>query len=91
MQTPELYRQLRQELSQLQQEEVSLVQEGAVSRTYAPPRKTTSTTGPWRTWETGLSKPFSLTIPSCTPTMYYAQAAQALREDANGSLETQSN
>lgn len=32
-----------------------------------------------------------MTIPSCTPTMYYAQAAQALMEDANWSLETQNN
>lgn len=93
LQTPENYQALRSELDEIQNEyngilQARRVESGEVSADYNTPgnhidNRTTEDVG------TRSVKAFQFDHPQLHP--YYVQAAQALMEDANWSLETQSN
>lgn len=93
LQTPENYQALRSELDEIQNEyngilQARRVESGEVSADYNTPEnhidnRTTEDVG------TRSVKAFQFDHPQLHP--YYVQAAQALMEDANWSLETQSN
>mgnify|MGYP005758898049 FL=1 len=93
LQTPENYQALRSELDEIQNEyngilQARRVEAGEVSTDYNTPEnhidnRTTEDVG------NRSVKAFQFDYPQLHP--YYVQAAQALMEDANWSLETQSN
>ena len=93
LQTPENYQALRSELDEIQNEyngilQARRVESGEVSTDYNTPEnhidnRTTEDVG------NRSVKAFQFDYPQLHP--YYVQAAQALMEDANWSLETQSN
>lgn len=93
LQTPENYQALRSELDEIQNEyngilQARRVEAGEVSTDYNTPEnhidnRTTEDVG------NRSVKAFQFDHPQLHP--YYVQAAQALMEDANWSLETQSN
>ena len=93
LQTPENYQALRSELDEIQNEyngilQARRVESGEVSTDYNTPEnhidnRTTEDVG------NRSVKAFQFDHPQLHP--YYVQAAQALMEDANWSLETQSN
>lgn len=93
LQTPENYQALRSELDEIQTEyngilQARRVEAGEVSTDYNTPEnhidnRTTEDVG------NRSVKAFQFDYPQLHP--YYVQAAQALMEDANWSLETQSN
>lgn len=93
LQTPENYQALRSELDEIQNEyngilQARRVESGEVSADYNTPEnhidnRTTEDVG------NRSVKAFQFDHPQLHP--YYVQAAQALMEDANWSLETQSN
>lgn len=93
LQTPENYQALRSELDEIQTEyngilQARRVEAGEVSADYNTPEnhidnRTTEDVG------NRSVKAFQFDYPQLHP--YYVQAAQALMEDANWSLETQSN
>lgn len=93
LQTPENYQALRLELDEIQNEyngilQARRVEAGEVSTDYNTPEnhidnRTTEDVG------NRSVKAFQFDYPQLHP--YYVQAAQALMEDANWSLETQSN
>lgn len=93
LQTPENYQALRSELDEIQNEyngilQARRVESGEVSADYNTPEnhidnRTTEDVG------NRSVKAFQFDYPQLHP--YYVQAAQALMEDANWSLETQSN
>lgn len=93
LQTPENYQALRLELDEIQNEyngilQARRVESGEVSADYNTPEnhidnRTTEDVG------NRSVKAFQFDYPQLHP--YYVQAAQALMEDANWSLETQSN
>ena len=93
LQTPENYQALRLELDEIQNEyngilQARRVESGEVSTDYNTPEnhidnRTTEDVG------NRSVKAFQFDYPQLHP--YYVQAAQALMEDANWSLETQSN
>ncbi len=93
LQTPENYQALRSELNEIQNEyngilQARRVEAGEVSTDYNAPEnhidnRTTEDVG------NRSVKAFQFDYPQLHP--YYVQAAQALMEDANWSLETQSN
>lgn len=93
LQTPENYQALRSELDEIQNEyngilQARRVESGEVSADYNTPEnhidnRTTEDVG------NRSVKAFQFDHPQMHP--YYVQAAQALMEDANWSLETQSN
>nr|DAR81895.1 MAG TPA: Large polyvalent protein-associated domain 3 [Caudoviricetes sp.] len=93
LQTPENYQALRLELDEIQNEyngilQARRVESGEVSTDYNTPEnhidnRTTEDV------ENRSVKAFQFDYPQLHP--YYVQAAQALMEDANWSLETQSN
>lgn len=93
LQTPENYQALRSELDEIQNEyngilQARRVESGEVSADYNTPEnhidnRTTEDVG------NQSVKAFQFDHPQLHP--YYVQAAQALMEDANWSLETQSN
>lgn len=93
LQTPENYQALRSELDEIQNEynrilQARRVESGEVSADYNTPEnhidnRTTEDVG------NRSVKAFQFDYPQLHP--YYVQAAQALMEDANWSLETQNN
>lgn len=93
LQTPENYQALRNELAEIESEYNSLLQErrvqtGQVSRNYANPENHIDNRNLADMGSRSV-KAFQFDYPQLHP--YYAQAAQALMDDANWSLETQSN
>ena len=93
LQTPENYQALRNELTEIESEYNSLLQErrvqtGQVSRNYANPENHIDNRNLADMGSRSV-KAFQFDYPQLHP--YYAQAAQALMDDANWSLETQSN
>lgn len=93
LQTPENYQALRNELTEIESEYNSLLQErrvqtGQVSQNYANPENHIDNRNLADMGSRSV-KAFQFDYPQLHP--YYAQAAQALMDDANWSLETQSN
>lgn len=93
LQTPENYQALRNELTEIESEYNSLLQErrvqtGQVSRNYANPENHIDNRNLADMGSRSV-KAFQFDYPQLHP--YYAQVAQALMDDANWSLETQSN